>query len=59
MNKSWTGYIQKSSENIKKFRENLGASLPAESVGRITEVFLDRKGLEAMSVPDFMELFTV
>lgn len=43
---------------LRKFRENLGASLPAESVERITEVFLDRKVLETMSVPDFMELFT-
>lgn len=42
---------------IGKFRKNISASLPAERVSPILDIFLDRQRLEAMPVPDFMELF--
>jgi len=41
---------------LNKFRQNAAASLPAEVVDRIVELFFDRDRLEAMPVPDFMEL---
>ncbi len=43
---------------LKKLRGNLRASLSEDRAGMIEELFLDRPRLEALSVPDFMELFT-
>ena len=40
----------------EKFRQNAAASLPAETVNRVVDLFSDRKRLETMPVPHFMEL---
>ncbi len=39
---------------LKKFRQNAAASLPAEMVERIADLFSDRNRLETMPVSDFM-----
>jgi len=41
---------------LNKFRQNSAASLPAETVDQIADLFSDRSRLETMPVPDFMEL---
>lgn len=54
------GHPARRSEGIpllkKKFRQNASASLPAETVDRIVDLFSDRKRLETVPVTDFMQL---
>lgn len=55
------GHRRRRAEGIpmlrEKFRRNLGTVFAAERVERIERVFAERVALEAMSVPEFMELW--
>jgi 2-methylcitrate dehydratase len=43
---------------LRKFRKNIAASMEPEREEMIADLFLNQQRLEAMSVCDFMELFT-